>query len=174
MRFATRLALLTSSLIAVAASSVSAETLMMPSRDMLSGAPQVVWGVTTLANHTTAAPTTYAIDFGDGTTDATGNVTDRSYIAVTHNFSLSGTFTVTLQVTRGGTTETATTVVRVFDGAVIGDEQRRAVRINSAIEDGLRYLWVNQASRGANFPSATITNWGSSYPQSFAALVVLA
>ena len=173
-RLATRIALLTSFFIGVGAASVSAETLMMPSRDMLAGGQQVVWGVTTLANHTTAVPTTYTIDFGDGTADAAGNVTDRSYIAVTHTFPASGTFTVTLEVTRAGITETATTVVRVFDAAVIGDEQVRAVRINSAIEDGLRYLWVNQSNRGANFPAGVTTNWGSSYPESFAALIVLA
>ena len=173
-RVATRLTLLTSFLIAIAAASVSAETLMMPSRDMLSGGAQVVWGVTTLPNHTTATSTTYDVDFGDGTSHALGTVTDRSYIAVTHTFPNAGTFTVTLQVTRAGATETATTVARVFDAGAITDEQLRAVRINSAIENGLRYLWVNQASRAANFPGSATTNWGSSYPESFAALIVLA
>ena len=57
---------------------------------------------------------------------------------------------------------------------MITDEQLRGVRINSAIEDGLRFLWVNQTNRATNFPNGVITNWGSSYPQSFAALVVLA
>src|SRR6185503_18106996 len=171
---ATRVALLTAFLAGVAVPSVSAETLMMPGRDMLMGAPQVVWGVTTLPNNTTASPTTYSIAFGDGSANATGPVTDRSYLAVTHTFAAAGTFTVTLQVTNAGTTQTATTVLRVFDGTAISAEQLRGVRINSAIEDGLRYLWVNQAARTTNFPNGVTTNWGSSYPESFAALIVLA
>jgi RHS repeat-associated protein len=161
-------------LLGMTASAASAETLMMPSRDMLMGGAQVVWGVTTLPNHTTASPTTYTITFGDGSANATGNVTDRSYIAVTHTFASAGPFTATLRVTNAGTTESATVVLRVFDGSVIAAEQVRGVRINSAIEDGLRYLWVNQANRTTTFPSSVTTNWGSSYPESFAALIVLA
>src|SRR5258708_5005876 len=76
----------------------SAETLMMPNRDMLMGTSQVVWGVTTLPNYTGASPTTYSINFGDGSPNATGNVTDRSYLAITHTFTVAGTFTATLQV----------------------------------------------------------------------------
>ena len=59
--------------------------------------------------------------------NATGAVTDRSYIAVNHVFTNTGVLTVTLQVTNGSTTEVATTTVRVFDGAAVGgisDEQR--------------------------------------------------
>ena len=160
-------------LLGLAVQAASAETLMMPGRDMLTGS-QVVWGVTTLANHTTVTPTTYSFNFGDGTPNATGTVTDRSYIAVTHNFAASGTFTATLEVTRDGVTETASTIVRVFEPTLISPEQIRGVRINSAIEDGLRYLWVNQAARASGFPANVTTNWGSSYPESFAALIVLA
>jgi hypothetical protein len=145
--YVARLACLALALLFVAASAASAETLMMPSRDMLMGASQVVWGVTTLPNHTVASPTTYAINFGDGSANATGNVTDRSYLAVTHTFAVAGTFTATLQVANGATSETTSVVLQVFDGTAISAEQLRGVRINSAIEDGLRYLWVNQAAR---------------------------
>lgn len=161
-------------LLGSSASTVSAETLMMPNRDMLRGTSEVVWGVTTLPNYAAATPTTYSIDFGDGSLDATGNVTDRSYLAVNHTYADAGTFTATLTVTGVGITETATVEVRVFDPAVISAEQLRGVNTNRAIENGLRYLWVNQASRGPNFPDGVTTNWGSSYPQSFAALIVLA
>src|SRR5262245_38050246 len=85
-RAARAIAFLTVFLVGAIASPAFAETLLMPGRDMLTGS-QVVWGVTTFANHTGAAPTTYSIAFGDGTPNATGNVTDRSYIAVTHNFT---------------------------------------------------------------------------------------
>ena len=125
----------------VMASSVSAETLLMPPRDMLIGpvVSEVVWGVTTLPNHTVGSPTTYTIQFGDGSANASGNVTDRSYIAVNHAFIAAGTFTITMQVTNAGTTETATTVVRVFDPANESLERIRGVRTNRAIEDGLRF-----------------------------------
>jgi beta-lactam-binding protein with PASTA domain len=168
------LGILAAILWASTAVTVSAETLMMPKRDMLSGAAQVVWGVTTLPNHTAAAPTTYSIDFGDGTAPATGNVIDRSYLAVNHTYTSAGTFTATLTVTRATTIETATVDVRVYDPAAISAEQLRGVRVNAAIEDGLRYLWVNQTSRATNFPAGVTTSWSASYPESFSALVVLA
>lgn len=44
-----------------------------------------------------------------------------------------------------------------------------------AIEDGLRYLWVSQENRAANFPAATTTRWpGQTWRTSYAALVALA
>src|SRR5688572_16406608 len=150
---APRIAILFVLLLGAMASVVSAETLMMPRRDMLRGTSQVVWGVTTRPNHTTASPTTYAINFGDGTPTETGTVTDRSYLAVNHTYDAAGTFTATLQVTNAGTTESASVDIRVFDAAVITAEQLRGVRTNSAIEDGLRFIWVNQNNRAANFPN---------------------
>ena len=167
-----RLAALIALAFGASAATASAETLMMPKRDMLSGISQVIWGVTTKPNHLAASPTTYSIDFGDGTAPATGNVTDRSYIAVNHTYAGGGTVTATLSVTNAGTTETASVEIRVFDPGAINAEQLRGVRINSAIEDGLRYLWVNQSSRGPNFPNGVTTNWVAH--QSFTALVVLA
>ena len=160
-------------LLGVMASSVSAETLLMPNRDMLMSTSQVVWGITTLPNSTGGSPTTYDFDFGDGSPHAVGAVTDRSYIAVNHTFTTPATLTVTLSVTNGGTTETTTTTIRVFNTATESAERIRGVRINSAIEDGLRWLWTDQANRAGNFPAGTTTNWGE-YTESFAALVVLA
>jgi len=95
---ATCLTLLTVCLLAITASAASAETLMMPNRDMLMGTSQVVWGVSTLPNNTSGSPTTYSINFGDGSVNAAGTVTDRSFIAFNHTFAIAGTFTVTLQV----------------------------------------------------------------------------
>ena len=165
-------------------SAASAETLLMPPRDFLMGnaaapngpgaAGEVVWGVTTLPNHTLASPTTFTIDFGDGTAPVNGNVTDRSYIAVNHVFPVSGTFTITLSVTNGGNTETATTAVRVFNSAQISASQLRGVNTNRAIENGLRYLWTAQVGLQGNFPGGVETSWGGSYPEPWAALVVLA
>ena len=55
-------------------SAASAETLMMPKRDMQMGVSEVVWGLTTLPNSTS----TFSINFGDGNTSAFATVTDRS------------------------------------------------------------------------------------------------
>jgi len=78
----------------LSASSASAETLLMPPRDFLMGASEVVWGITTLPNTTS----TYTIDYGDGVITASAPVADRSYIATNHTYAVSGTFTVTLTV----------------------------------------------------------------------------
>jgi VCBS repeat-containing protein len=156
--------------IMLSAAGVGAETLLMPKRDALRSTAMIVWGVTTQPN---GAATTYTFNFGDGTPNVTATVTDRSYINVSHVFPAAGTFTVTLTVVNGATTEVATTEVRVVDPAAIGGagsttgavgpgshKVYRDVRINMAIQDGLRYLWVTQANRASNFPNGTTVNWG--------------
>jgi uncharacterized repeat protein (TIGR01451 family) len=150
------------------------ETLAMPTREARSGTPIVVWGLTTIPNDMVAGiPTTYSIDFGDGTPAATGNVTDRSFIAATHPFP-PGVFPVTLTVTRDTTTQTATTEVKVFDPAP-GSAEERNLGINMAIADGLRSLWVSQSDL-TTFASSATTNWGSpgGFPASITSMVVLA
>src|SRR5678816_582544 len=79
--------------VAATASAVHAETLLMPDRDYLMGASEVVWGISTLPNGTA-----YTLNYGDGSAVQAGNVTDRSYIAFNHTYAISGTFTVTLTV----------------------------------------------------------------------------
>jgi hypothetical protein len=152
-------------LLSFAASTASAETLLMPKRDYLMGTSEVVWGVTTQANGTA-----FTLDYGDGSADTVGVVVDRSYIAFNHTYATSGTFTVTLTVGA----EVATVDVNVYNGALLSAFDLRGLNINRAIQDGLRFLWTNQASRAANFPSVTTTNWGGFYSQSHAALVVAA
>jgi hypothetical protein len=131
------------------AGSASAETLMMPDRDTLTGINTVVWGVTTQANGSA-----YTIDFGDGTS-ANGNVADRSYIAFDHTYALAGTYTATLTI--GG--ESDTVDIDVYNPASLSAIDLRGVDVNRAIEDGLRYLWVNQTDRAINFPDSVTTNW---------------
>ena len=152
-------------LLSFAASTASAETLLMPKRDYLMGASEVVWGVTTQANGTP-----FTIDYGDGSADTVGAVVDRSYIAFNHTYATSGTFTVTLTVG----VEVATVDVNVYNGALLSAFDLRGLNINRAIQNGLRYLWTAQASRAANFPAATTTNWGGFYSHSHAALVTAA
>lgn len=139
---------------AMAAAPASAETLMMPNRDMLAGQSEVVWGITTLPNSTS----TYTIDFGDGNVTAPAPVTDRSYIAVNHTYALAGVRTATLTVTNGATTETATVTIDVYNPASLSAFDLRNLNVNRAIENGLRYLWVSQANR-TTFDTTVETNW---------------
>jgi hypothetical protein len=122
---------------------------MMPNRDSLTGINTVVWGVTTQANGVA-----YSINFGDGTI-VNGNVVDRSYIAFDHTYALANTYTATLTIGA----ESASVQIQVFNPASLSAFDLRGVNVNRAIEDALRYLWVNQNSRAANFPAGTMTNW---------------
>lgn len=168
--FASRVASVMACLVCIAASpTVSAETLMMPNRDMLMGASEVVWGITTLPN---GAGTTYTIDFGDGVTSAPAPVTDRSYIAVNHTYAGSGVRTATLTVTNGATTETATVTLNVFNAALLAPDILRDLNVNRAIQDGLRYLWTSQSNR-TTFDTNNETAWGN-FANPFTALVVQA
>ncbi len=140
---AIRLGGLMALLLVVSVSAVSAETLMMPNRPALRNASEVVWGITTQANGTA-----YTMDFGDGVV-VNGNVADRSYINFNHTYALAGTFTATLTVG----VESATTQIAVYDAAVLSAFDLRGVNINRAIENGLRYLWVNQSIAPPSTPS---------------------
>jgi len=142
----------------------SAETLMMPDRDLLKTTSEVVWGVTTQSNGTS-----FTIDFGDGTMQQSGMVTDRSYIAYNHTYATSGTFTATLTVGA----ESATVKLRVYDAALMSPSDLRNLNVNRAIENGLRFLWVSQASRAANFPAGTTTSWPTDFETDVASFVVL-
>jgi hypothetical protein len=146
------------------ASSAMADTLMMPNRDVLAGSPVVIWGVTTRPNGTAMS-----IDFGDPlVANFAGNVGDRSYINFTRTYTTPGIKTVTLTVAGEAP---ATVEIQVFaPSGPTAAEVTRNVRINSAIADGLRYLWFSQSSR-TTFDSNNFTNWGR---PSFTALVVLA
>ena len=140
-------------MLGVAASTVSAETLLMPKRDFQKApTAEVVWGITTLANGTP-----YTLDYGDGSPLQVGVVADRSYIAFNHAF-LCGVAqcTDTITLTVGG--ETATTQVNVFDQGSISASNLRDLNINRAIQDGLRFLWTSQSNRG-NFDTTVSITW---------------
>jgi hypothetical protein len=164
--------LMASGLLALALpTAATAETLMMPNRDMLAGTPEVVWGITTLPN---GAATTYRIDFGDGTSVGPTTVTDRSFIAVNKTYASSGVFVATLTVTNGGTTETATVSLNVYNSATLSAFDLRNLNVNRAIQDGLRYLWTSQANRTTFDTNAqTFWDWGS-FDNPGTALAVLA
>jgi hypothetical protein len=145
----------------------SATVRVMPNRDALKGTAIVVWGNTTLANGST-----FDIDFGDATAHATGTVTDNTYIATTHTYNTAGNFIVTLTI-NGTDSETAT--VKVSDPALLSAFDLRNIKINMAIEDGLRFLYFNQVNRS----STPTTQWhdsggGLGYGISYTSLAVLA
>lgn len=150
--------------LALGLSTAGAETLMMPDREALVSENVVVWGVTDQGGN-------YTLDCGNGTS-FNGPVVDGSYIAHVCNYGAQGTFTATLSSDTDGVV--ASSDVSVFDGAGLTSEDLRGVRINMAIEDGLRYLWTTQTSRQANFPGSTTTDWGGSWPVSATALATLA
>ena len=156
------------------ASSASADTLLMPPRDMLMGTSEVVWGVTTQANGTA-----FVLDYGDGSAQSSGPVVDRSYIAFNHTYAGSGIFTATLCVGAGAVVpgcpgEQATVVVKVYNSALLSAFDLRNLNVNRAIENGLRFLWQQQVNRAANFPAGTTTFWNADYQTSNTALITLA
>jgi hypothetical protein len=161
----TWLAVATALLLSAFAPVATAETLMMPDRDMRMGTPEVVWGITTLPNGST-----FTIDFGDGTSTASAAVTDRSYIAINHTYNASGVFTAKLTVVSGGTTETATVQLQVFNPATLSAFDLRNLDVNRAIQDGLRWLWTQQSNR-TTFNTTNETGWTHS---AYTALVVQA
>jgi hypothetical protein len=148
---------------------VSATTLIMPNRDALKGTAVVVWGNTTQANGTASS-----LDCGDGSAPIAGPVADQSYITRTCNYANAGSFNATLTV--GAESATAQIIVR--DPAALSAFDLRAVKINMAIEDGLRFLYQSQFNRAARF-NTNMTSWRSAtgtdnFTNSFSALAVLA
>jgi hypothetical protein len=166
VRSLARLAALAGLALAGSVSSAAADTLLMPKRDALINQPLVIWGVTTKPNGT---PLT--IDFGDGTAPINTIVTDRSYINFTRPYASAGLKTVTLTVLGPGAPEIAKVDIQVFNPAgPTALETTRNVNINSAIQNGLRFLWVTSANR-TTFDTNHFTSWGR---PSWTALVVLA
>lgn len=147
----------------------SATTLIMPNRQALMGTAVVVWGNTTLANGTADS-----IDCGNGTVTPGPTVTDQSYIAGTCTYAAAGNFNAVITVGA----ETATAVIDVRDPATLSAFDLRAVKINMAIEDGLRSLYFNQFNRATTF-TTNQTSWpdgngASNYTNRSTALAVLA
>ena len=152
---AIRLSSIVALVLSVTGATASAETLMMPNRDMLMGASEVVWGITTLPD---GAATTYTMNFGDGVITAPAAVTDRSYIALNHTYAASGVYIATLTVMNGPTTQTATVTVNVYNSALLSPFVLRQLNVNRAIQDGLRYLWFSQSNR-TTFDTNNETAW---------------
>jgi PKD repeat protein len=105
------------------------------------------------------APYTYRWDFDDGTPPATGTVANANYIAVLHTYTgLGPKFAELLVTDADGTSDSCE--VRIDVAPV---EQQ--VRVNAAIQDGLRYLYIQQGSDG---------RWNSGQPHAATAAAVAA
>lgn len=145
----------------------TANVRIMPDRDALSGTPIVVWGNTNFANGTP-----FSMNFGDGSPVISGNVGDRTYIAFTKAYA-TGVYTAKLTV--DGENETAT--ITVFNPGALTPDNLRAIKINMAIEDGLRWLYVNQVNRATTYLTK-FTSWSGagadSSTMSYSSLAILA
>lgn len=88
-----------------------------------------------------AAPYTYVMNYGDGTADGTGSVTNVKYISTSHTYTTSGSKTATLTVTdANGASASRSTVIRVLPSVDLSD------RSNIAIEKALVYLYNSQVA----------------------------
>jgi len=164
-----QVALMAAGIVTIAATTASADTRIMPTRQALKGTNVVVWGNTTQPNGTP-----FTLDCGNGvSTSPAGGVVDRSYITFTCNYAVAASFTATLTVGA----EVASTTIGVVDPATADPFDLRAAKINMAIEDGLRFLYFAQFNRAASFLTNQ-TTWNSvttaNNPNAFGALAVLA
>ncbi len=101
-----------------------------------------VWGSVTGG----IAPYDYVWDFGDGTQPARGDVADARHILAPHTYSVAGTYIARLMVTDGSVpaqVESATVPITVAPQADLD------VKVSAAIQDGLRFLYLNQQTDGA-------------------------
>lgn len=133
----------------VAADFLSAEIIVRGMPDSLLYRPYAwvgrelpVWGMVSGG----AAPYTFTCTFGDGTPAATGEVTSTRQILVPHTYSASGTYVARLTVVGGGEQDSAT--VRIH---VVGSKEELNAEANAAVQDGLRYLYLNQYASGTWF-----------------------
>ena len=98
---------------------------------------------------------TYEWNLGDGTI-LTGVVTNSRYIAVTHTYVTGGIKTATLTVTDDNSKIDADQTI--IDVNPIDAKQ---YRINAAIEDGMRWLYLNQNANGWWYDSSDYYGMGT-------------
>lgn len=99
-----------------------------------------VWGNVKWGDSTSG---TYSWNFGDGSSVASGSVTNAKNIAVNHAYANSNTYEATLTVTDGnGLSDSATVRIKVLPSVT------KSARINLAIEKGLKWLYLSQQTDG--------------------------
>jgi hypothetical protein len=97
-----------------------------------------IWGNV----HDGTPPYTYVWEFGDGTPPANGAVTSPKYISVTHAYATMGPKRAVLTVTDANSLSDQDTV----EIEVVTKDF--PVEVNASIEDGLRWLYLQQQSNG--------------------------
>ncbi|PWB68099.1 hypothetical protein C3F09_12335 [candidate division GN15 bacterium] len=121
------------------------------------GQQMIVWGNVNGG----ATPYAYQWDFGDGTAPVSGAVSNPKYIAVNHTYATQGPKLAVLTVTDGnGDSEADTVEIEVAP-------RTSEVEINAAIENGLRWLYLQQTTGG-------YWNENNGYPTAATATAVLA
>ena len=121
---------------------------MMPSYNQQStyanamlSTPIMVWGRTWGGT----GPYTYNLNFGDGTTAASGSVADPTCIGQNHTYASGGSKTVTLVVNDSAShSVTNTAVIKVFSSAT------HDICVNMAVEKGLFWIYRNQTTSDTN------------------------
>lgn len=132
---------------------------VMPNRQAWAGEPITVWG-----NVAGGGGGGYTFEWdvdGDGTVDYSGSVTNLKYIAVSHTFNNKPLQTFTrytgkLRVTDGVVSDTDEVTIDVIARGVdpIADTPKEILKIevNMAIEDGLRWAYLQQQPDGSWSP----------------------
>jgi len=100
---------------------------------------------------------TYTWTFGDATPNATGSVSNAKNIAVTHTYTSPVSYIATLTVSETGSGVLQTDTKSVYIDVV---PQTQTVRKSLAIQRGLKYLYMYNASGGAG-TTCTEANWDS-------------
>lgn len=111
-----------------------------------------VWGRTW--NGT--APYTFTLDYGDGTTPASGTVSNANFIGAAHTYTSAGLKTVRLTVTDNtGATATKTAMIRVIVTPTHQERVQIAIEKgllnlyqNATVVDADRIYWVNPSGSG--------------------------
>lgn len=85
-------------------------------------------------------------DPGDGSGPQPANVTNPNYVYLLHTYATSGYKDAVLQVTDLGTSEVVSATVHLH---VDTSPPAQQTRVNAAIEDGLRYLYLQQQGNGS-------------------------
>ena len=128
---------------------------VMPEYYTFTGTSNIIWGNCHWDAADTVHTGTYNWTFDDGTS-ATGAVSDTTgwgharYIPVTHTYTGEGVYYATLTVTADsdGSSDSDTVKINVYNASTLTAEQLEDVRVNKAVEDGLRWLYNRQHKHG--------------------------
>ncbi len=114
----------------------------MPDRYAWAGEELILWG-----NAEGAGPLSYTWNFGDGSPPVSGPVSQDYYIPATHTYvnrpgETFSIYVATLTVSDGINLDTDRVKIGVIDSSALTPAQVLQVKVNIAIEDGLRWLYL--------------------------------